>query len=123
MLFFGLHLANTLLAAPLPQKIIERIGADTLLGSLARQVQKELFREESDPSGILEEKPFFYLKLRERWQDRIQLFLRYFPDYAHRMITPNEHDHTFCPLPKSLSFLYYVLRPVRLVGAYARHHI
>jgi hypothetical protein len=120
MLLFGLHLANTLLDAELPAEIVRQIQAEPIINSLARQVREELLRGMYDPSGLFEERPFFYMKLRERWQDRTWLFLRYSPEYFHRMITPNEQDHAFLPLPNSLSFLYYLLRPLRLVGTYAR---
>jgi hypothetical protein len=120
MLFFGLHLANVLLDALLPPQISRRINANPFPSSLVRHVRNELFRGTSPPSWILEENPYFYLRLRERWQDKLRLVFRYGPYYARRMFTPNELDVRFCPLPRSLFFLYYILHPVRLIGVYAR---
>jgi hypothetical protein len=127
MLLFGLHLANILLDAPLPPEIHERIKVNPFPRSLVQQVRKELFCGTSPHSKILEErpffyeqKPFFYLKVRERWQDKIRLVSHYGPYYVRRMFTPNEEDFIFFPLPKPLFFLYHVLHPVRLIGVYAR---
>jgi hypothetical protein len=120
MLLLGLHLANTLLETRLPEKVELQVQADRTIGSLARQVSEELLRGAYEPSGILEERPFLYMKLREHWRDRLQVFLHYCPEYFARMVTPNRLDHAFLPLPNALSSLYYVVRPLRLMSLYAR---
>ena len=120
MLLFGLHLASTLLDTSLPEKIELQVRADRTIDILGRQVSEELLRGAYEPSGILEERPFLYMKLREHWRDRWQLFLHYCPEYFARMVTPNALDHVFLPLPNALSSLYYVVRPLRLMSSYAR---
>jgi len=120
MVLLGLHLANRLLDAELPEEVRHHIQTDPVVASLAPQVQEELFRGHYDPDNLLAERPFFYMNLRERWQDKARVFLRYCPEYFSRMVTPNEKDRAFLPLPAPLSFLYYLLRPLRLVGVAAR---
>jgi hypothetical protein len=120
MVLLGLHLANRLLGAELSEEVRRHLRADSVVDSLALQVQEELFRGYYDPDNLLSERPFFYMNLRERWQDKARVFLRYCPEYFSRMVTPTEKDHAFLPLPTSFSFLYYLLRPLRLVGTYAR---
>lgn len=120
-LYLSLHLASDLLGATLPTEILSRIQADPMVPSLAAQVRTWLFREPSgspeasDPSVFpLSEKALFRLRVRERLRDRVPYFLQ----RLHRLLTPNERDRALLPLPTSLSFLYYLLRPLRLMGAY-----
>jgi hypothetical protein len=120
MLLLGLDLASALLEAWLPEKVQLQVQSDRTIGPLARQVSEELLRCPRRASGILAEKPFLYIKVREHWLDRLRVFLRYCPRYFTRIITPNALDHAFLPLPSWLSLLYYVVRPLRLVSSYAR---
>jgi hypothetical protein len=46
--------------------------------------------------------------------DKAQVFLRYGPAYFRRAIVPNERDRELLPLPTFLSFLHYLIRPIRL---------
>ena len=120
MLLFGLHLTSTLLDTRLPEKIELQVRADRTIDILGRQMSEKLLRGACEPSGILEERPFLYMKVREHWRDRLQIFLKYCPEYFARMIIPNRLDRAFFPLPHSLSLLYYLVRPLRLMSSYAR---
>jgi hypothetical protein len=53
--------------------------------------------------------------MRERLRDRVPYLLYHLPGY---LLTPNEKDRAFLPLPTSLSFLYYLIRPIRLVSVH-----
>jgi hypothetical protein len=123
MLLLGLHLANTLLETRLPEKVELQVQADRTIRSLAQQVSEKLLRGAYEPSGILEEKPFLYMKVREHWQHRLQVFFHYCPIYLTRMVTPNGLDRAFLPLPNSLSLLYYIVRPLRLMSLYVRQSL
>ncbi|MCS6860091.1 MAG: nucleotidyltransferase family protein [Abditibacteriales bacterium] len=111
MLYLSLHLANDLLGATLPADVLSRVQADPIVLSLAAQVHTWLLREmdgSPDASDLsmfpLSEKALFRLRVRERWRDRVPYFLR--------------RLRCLLPLPTSLSFLYYLLRPLRLMRAY-----
>lgn len=110
MLFLGFFLASDLLGAALPEGVWQRVRSDRVVKSLAAQVRERLFLETNSPSGIFES-DLFYLRARERPGDRLQYCLR-------RAMTPTIEDWEFLPLPAFLSFLYYLLRPIRLVGKY-----
>ncbi len=121
MLLLGLHLAHSLLDAQLPERVTQQIQADSVIGAFARRVGEKLLRgAPASAARVRDERPFQYLKLRERWQDKLQLIVRYSPGYFFRIVTPNELDHACCSLPRSLAVLYYLVRPLRLIGAYAR---
>jgi Uncharacterised nucleotidyltransferase len=124
MLFLGLLLASDLLRAALPQKVQQQIGLDPVARSLAVRVRERLFREDNGPSGIFE-RPFtiedvslssvhFRLRMRERLRDKV----RYCLHLAHLATAQTLKDRALCPLPISLSFLYYLARPIRLTITY-----
>ena len=108
MLLFSLYLASELLGTDLPEEILLKMQTDKIAQLACVQVCEELFDNSRD--GF--EKRVFLMKLgRERWQDKIQYFFRI-------AIIPNEKDLVLLPLPRPLYFLYYLLRPIRLIGKY-----
>jgi hypothetical protein len=115
MLYLGLFLARDLLGTVLPGEIWERVKADPVVASLASQVRERLFTGADVPLQSAE-KHAFYIRMRERWRDRLSCLLYLVRE--RRILVPNAKDHAFLPLPASFSFLYYLLRPVRLVREY-----
>jgi hypothetical protein len=117
-LLLGLLLANSLLDTALPERVLQRIQADPAVKWLAVQRRERLFREADGPLAPFEEllyfRIYFQIKVREHLLDRVRFCL----DFACFTVTPNEKDWAILPLPVSLSFLYYLLRPIRLVGKY-----
>lgn len=107
MLFLGLTLADHLLGTILPEDILQKIQADPEVESLADQVYKQLFSK-VDGSFKDGSNTRFHIKVRERFQDR----LRYFFLVA---ITPTTTDWLVLPLAKFPAFVYYLLRPIRLI--------
>lgn len=115
----GLCLANDLLGAPLSDEVLQKVQADSVVRSAATQVCERLFTEVPEQ---LEEthRLAFYLKIKDRWQDRMRYYLHYLGQYVYTTITPNEKDRAFLLLPPRLSFLHYLLRPIRLLGERGR---
>lgn len=112
MLLLGLWLAHELLDAELPQELVDRARGDRMLQLLAGQVSQDLFREREAAPGLFES-AFFHLRARERWRDRVRYCL------GVAMVTTAE-DWALFPLPVSLSFIYSLIRPIRLLGRYGR---
>jgi hypothetical protein len=117
MLFFGLALAAELLEAELPDKVRTVVQEDAKACSLAARAQSRLFTE-LDPTSQVLKREVHLIGLRERSGDRMRLRFYYFLDYLRAVLKPNEEDRRRVRLPKSLSFLYFLLRPIRLVRAY-----
>ncbi|MBD2387131.1 nucleotidyltransferase domain-containing protein [Cylindrospermum sp. FACHB-282] len=111
ILLLGLFLAHDLLGTALPSAISQRVLADPMVTSLAKQVREGLFCETVNSSSI-SGNSFFYIQARERIQDRVKYFLL--------STVPNARDWSFLQLPRSLSFLYYLIRPIRLVSKYGK---
>jgi hypothetical protein len=110
MLFLGLLLVDELQGAVLPEVVLQRVRADRVAASLAEQVLGRLLHDVDAPPADLEAS-LFHLKARERWMDRVRYCVRL-------AVTTTPGDWALVRLPSSLFPLYYVLRPIRLVGTY-----
>ncbi len=121
MLFLGLLLAHDLLGIDLPEEILRRIQTNLVVKALAKQVCGRLFGTEDrffvtdgPPKYLDTEKILFYLRVRERLQDKVPYFLH----LVKVALTPTSADRAFLPLFPSLWFLYYLVRPIRISGNY-----
>lgn len=106
MLFLGLRLATDLLAAPLPKYVEAALNADASVAGLAQDVVRDLFTPALTPTGM---SGYFLFQLRARRRLRDKF------NYLKFTITPNEEDLVRLKLPPALTFIYYLVRPVRLV--------
>jgi hypothetical protein len=106
----GLLLAQGLLGAAPPTKLAQNLKIDRTAKVLAAQACTQLFAEPGERWG-LQGGITCQLEIRERFQDRTKILLRYF---LHTL-KPGESDRWFLPMPKFLSLAYYFIRPVRLV--------
>jgi hypothetical protein len=114
MVLLGLFLAGDLLGAEVPKEVGRRIRARPAIGPLASQVLRWLFQEAGGPSEI--SKALFHLRAMDRGRDRLRYCLG-------RIAVPNAADRASLSLPGALSFLYYPLRAIRLLGRYGREHL
>lgn len=112
----GLLLASDLLGAAIPGQILQDAQADRVAKSLAAHADEWLFSEPNDSLGLFNWYRY-QIRMKERWRDKIRLYFDYFRFHLG-IIKPNAKDHTFLPLPASLSFLSYLLRPLRLITQY-----
>jgi hypothetical protein len=110
MLRLGVYLAERVLQAPLPRDVSQEARRDSTARTLADQVIRHLFDDaEWTPSGLVS--AAFHLRLRERLRDGLRFCLSLF-------LTPTLADWKALSLPSSLAFLYYGVRPFRLLGKY-----
>jgi hypothetical protein len=110
ILLLGLVLAGELLEAPIPPEVLQIAQKDAVVQTLAGDLKRRLFAEESSASGIIDG-ALLQLRMRERKRDRIGFGLRL-------AATPRVYDWMLVPLPNWLFFLYYFLRPLRLAAKY-----
>jgi hypothetical protein len=106
MLHVGLLLARQIFDLPLPEKILASIDADPPVRNLVREAHTRLAEREVRVSGLFE-KTRFQVRSRERGRDKLR-------HCALHLLTPSYKDCSL-DLPASLSFLYYGLRPLRLL--------
>jgi hypothetical protein len=119
MLSLGLFLARDLLGAELPVEMSRAVDRDLRGKSIISTVVSKLFTESMETSRDLE-KVVFYLRTKDRWQDRIRFCSCYISQYLHRVVTPTSKDRNILCLPAPLFFLYYFFRPLRLTVKYLR---
>jgi hypothetical protein len=117
MLSLGLLLSSNLFGATLPPRVTNIVESDQRAKALAVSILQLLFPGNGLISLALT-RGYFQVGLKERLIDRSELRFRYFQRGLSRRLNPNEKDTHVVRLPQSLSFLYYVIRPVRVVGTY-----
>jgi hypothetical protein len=114
-LLLGLLLASALLGAALPEEVMQRVQTNPVVKSLAARVRKRLF---SAPDFLAEkaEGIVLHLGVTDRLWDRGSYWLY----CLSLLITPSKADQALLALPVRFSFLYCLLRPIRLVRTYGR---
>lgn len=117
MLGLGLFLAHDFLGAELPEEISKKVQEDLRTKSAARQIRERFFTGGDEPPGDFK-KVIFYLRTKDRWQERLQFCLRYLSQFVAIVITPTSKDRAGLPLPAPFFFLHYFLRPLRLTVQY-----
>ncbi len=120
MLCLGLLLAHDLLGAELPEEVLQTVLSDQVAASLASEINEQFLYESGGQFKVFK-RELLHLRMRERLRDRIRYILfsflsQYF--YWYQKIPINEKDRALIPLPAALSFLYYLVRPVRLLREY-----
>ncbi len=119
VLSLGLFLARDLLDAELPVEMSKAVDRDLRGKTIVSRIVSKLFTESMEPYTDLE-KLVFYLRTKDRWQDRIRFCSRYISQYLRMVVTPTSHDRNTLSLPAPLFFLHYFFRPLRLTVKYLR---
>lgn len=116
MVLLSLALAHDLLGTPLPPEIVAQVRTEPVIAYLADSVGKELF-EDSDPNSVDHlSNDRFRWQVRERLRDKLY---PYYLRYVHATFVPCNLDRQLLPLPQGLAFLYYGIRPIRLLSKYS----
>ena len=111
--FLGLLLSRDLLGAELPARALRAIESDRPLQLLATQVKRWL----ADPSpdalrpGDAEH---YFVTLGERLGDRLRIAFKQVTPY----LAPTAREKQELRFPPYLSWLHYVLRPIKLTRSY-----
>lgn len=113
----GLYLAQTLLDLQLPSTVSTWVQANQPSSQLLDTIHHNLFV--SNTRNVPEiERSLFYLRTRERYADKMQTLLGVLD--LSGWFHPTVADRNWIKLPAQLSFLYYLLRPVRILSKYQR---
>lgn len=115
MLFLGSILARELMGIALPESISKAIATDIPGQLLAQRLQERLFSGSDRPLAQVETARY-YLEMRERWRDRLWYAYYYFR-YSGSF-TPSSRDREWMALPPRLNFIYYFVRPLRVLSKY-----
>jgi Uncharacterised nucleotidyltransferase len=107
MFLLGLHLAEKLLSAPLPEEVKRQCASDAQLESLATKVSEHLFNGTTHVPATSREIFKYNIGVRKTLRARAR--------YIVYMLRPTDGDLGAHSFPAGLSFAYYFLRPFRLI--------
>ena len=117
-LFLGVYLAHYLLNAALPEPVLKQINEDENILLLAKEISLKLFNHNTSLGDSFNYKRFcFHFQIVETRSDKWGCVLdlhRYIYAILIRVI-PREVDRDFLPLPRSFYFLYFLIRPLRIL--------
>jgi putative nucleotidyltransferase-like protein len=108
-LLLAVELAATMLDAPAPAVLLHNARSNSAVQSLARRARAGMLL--TAPKGSWEFR--FGLDTHDKWVHRLLPIMAF-------LTTRTVGDHKAMPLPKSLWGLYYLTRPFRLAGQFAK---
>lgn len=108
----GLSVAAQLLEAPMPPRIQRECARFADLDSLVRHVEERIFRDEVQTYSrpALLDASAWNAAIRERFRDRNGAAIA----LTQFVLAPNEYDYAFVRLPKRMTPLYRIVRPIRI---------
>ncbi len=115
---FGLELTAKLLGVPLSPVVSQQLERKPEVSQLTARAKTCLLEPSQMPFDSWH-RFYFEFRIWDRPFDRLPS--RLFPTlllYAKRVFLPDKHDQSLVTLPQSLRFLYFVLRPFRLICRY-----
>lgn len=117
ILYLGLRTAADLFGIAFPKDIWQKSDAFPQINSLATHVRERVLggNDNGYSRPELLNGSLWYSEVRERLRDKNKV-VRFFV----RAIAPDGNDYSFVRLPRALFSLYYVVRPIRLLGKYGR---
>ena len=115
MLRLGLVLASRLFHAPLSPDLLSACRDVPAVERLADQVVALAFRDGEGVRRLSERLRFQYV-VHDDWHARRSNLLQ----VLRLAVTPSTKDRTFVSLPEGWGFLYYLLRPLRIVHEIGR---
>ncbi|HJU92148.1 MAG TPA: nucleotidyltransferase family protein [Pyrinomonadaceae bacterium] len=107
MFLLGIHLAQELLDAPLPDEVQQRCNSDEQLKVLAANVIEHLFNGTTHVPATSREIFKYNIRVRKTLIARAR--------YLVHMLRPTDSDLSRRSLPSHMSFIYYLVRPFRLL--------
>jgi len=113
---FALCLASNLPGTALPQEVVRELKLHASIYELVEHALQQFFcATDSITGGQSASRQFGWL-MRERFRDKAG---HYYFRYVRDVIVPCELDRQVLSLSSRVSFLYYVVRPARLLWKYA----
>lgn len=116
MLLFSLTLLSDLLGIRLPHARLREGPFHPSIGVLVAETRRQLCHGNEQAGTDRRKVDAFRRLVRERLRDKLY---HYYTRYVSGVLVPGDLDRQFLPLPQHLAFLYYGLRPLRLVGKYS----
>jgi hypothetical protein len=113
MLGFSLRLSQELLGTDLPIGVLEGIDPRGSISALASRIAQDFLTPQATPARSNRVRSDH--ELRRKLCDGPLYRSQRARSVLSRWFTPNERDRAIVHVPRGVSFLYYTIRPVRLV--------
>jgi hypothetical protein len=113
-LILALYLAKELVGASLPIEIVRKLEADGTMKRFAGQVAESFSRDDASFSEM-SHWHHYHLEMKEGWREKLRVQFHYLYRYAHLAVVPNRNDKAAIWLPETFHFIYFFVRPVRLL--------
>jgi hypothetical protein len=117
MLLFSLRLAQDVLGIPLPPEVSSAMRSHPMIDGLVAYARDRLFAADGAAAASALTPERFHWAIRERLRDKLY---PYYHQYVVKAIEPSEADRRFLNLPDRLSFLYYLVRPLRVIRKFGK---
>ncbi|MFQ5923223.1 MAG: nucleotidyltransferase family protein [Anaerolineales bacterium] len=115
MLHLGLQLSRELLGAPVPDQVRRQVQGAAAKAGLVEEARRQLFKGSSKSPRFLENL-LFQMRAKDSLLDGMMFGLR-------RAVSPGMEDWMFLRLPSYCRFLYFLLRPLRLIVKHVVHPV
>lgn len=107
MFLLGPALAARLLGTRLPDSVAAAIANDPQIGAIGDEIYERLFDGTEQQPHSLGTIFHYNYRIRSDWRSRMR--------YCRHMLAPTDSDLESVRLSKPLHFVYYLLRPLRLL--------
>jgi hypothetical protein len=100
----------------LPEVVDKKINNIPAIQKISRKLSEDLFKNSGEIEIYSEWKTIYlYLSMMVSLWDRLNVIFRFRIRSLYLLWSPNTKDSEFIQLPTSLYFLYYFIRPFRLL--------
>ncbi|MGI9534593.1 MAG: nucleotidyltransferase domain-containing protein [Thermodesulfobacteriota bacterium] len=108
-LFLALNSSELVIPGQLNEELIGYIKNDKEIYRISKLIRDNLFNIDNKSEKEIRDKVF--VSSMERYSDKIRF-------YSDKIFRPTIYEIELIKLPKQLTFIYYFIRPVRLVAKY-----
>ncbi|MDF5721890.1 MAG: nucleotidyltransferase family protein [Rhizonema sp. PD37] len=119
LFLIGLSVTRQLLHIPLPQFMLEMLVRSQPTDELLFLPEGLRLRTPLSKLQVWWREYTYQLKTLDRWWDGLFITGHYLQWILKVGLLPSEREREFLPLPNGLFFLYYLLRPIRLLLKYS----
>jgi hypothetical protein len=115
MVMVSLLVAHNLYTLPLPKPIMSQLQRCSYAGRVAQELENQLYINSEIPLGRQFGKPLMFRNHRTYYLALTDSPVQRVLGWTRLILTPTTADLEYFCLPRPLSFLYYLIRPFRLL--------
>lgn len=118
MLCFGLCLADQIVGLQFPDEVTQRIRLSSRLRSHVDEASVRILSDKKRLDSVAPGRERFLFEVSDESAAGRSYWAFSLRRFAYLLFSPTIRDENIVRLPQALHFLYYFMRPVRLIGKY-----